>query len=353
VVGDLDSGARFAFDDFPTAGAAPGRRTARTAAWSAAGQWTAWALTGDDDADPGPGERSEPSELGEIRLHLEDTDTNRIVARALTAFYLCPSPCGRYLSHLSPGPLGLELAITDLRTGALQIAERGQPLFWSWSPDARRVAVHVADRVLIVPVDGGTPETVSDAAGSFIVPWWRPDGSVVFVEGDRLVTFGPDATTTGLGVAAGTGRFALDPDGRRVAVLHTDGERSSLVVSDLLTGERDTVTDEPTAGFFWSPDARRLAAVVPGGSGRLQWIVSDGRTVERLAPFRPSILWLRDVLPFFEQYTQSHAQWSADSRCLVAPAVDVTGSTLAIVQAVGGANTVEHLSGARLAWWAD
>ena len=342
IVGDLDSGARFAFDDLPTAGGAGGRTPARTAAWSRTGQWTAWAL---DDEDP-DGTR-------ELRLHVEDTESNQVLLRGVSAFYLCPSPCGRYLSHLSPGPLGLELTVSDIGTGELRIIERGQPLFSAWSPDATQLAVHVGDRVLIAPADGGAPVVLSEDAGRFITPWWTPHGTVIFADGEQLVSARPDGEITPLGVPAGAGRFCLDPDGRRIALLHAEEDRTALVIVDLLTGERTTVTTEPTAAFFWSPDARRLAAVVPAGPSELQWIVHDGESVRRLAPFRPSVTWLRDVLPFFEQYAQSHAVWSADSCRLVAPAVDSAGSTQAVVHTVDGPPIIEYLSGARLAWWAD
>src|SRR5690606_32383728 len=127
-------------------------------------------------------------------------------------------------------------------------------------------------------------------------------------------------------------------------------ETPSLVVLDLLTGERDVIAAEPTAGFFWSPEGRRLAALVLAGPGQLPWVVSDGEQVARLAPFRPCPGWLEEVLPFFEQYAQSHAVWSADGTQLVAPALGADGSPEAVVQTVGG--PTERLPGARLAWWA-
>ena len=342
IVSDLDSGARFAFDERPTVGGAEGRAPARTAAWSATGQWTAWAL---DEEDP-DGTR-------ELRLHIEDRESNQVLAHATSAFYLYPSPCGRYLSHLSPGPLGLELTVCDVDTGELQIIERGQPLFWAWSPTAKQLAVHSGDRVLLAGLDHSPPQVLSESASRFITPWWTPDGRVIFASDGELVSADPDGELIALGISAGAGRFCLDPDGRRMAMLHTEVDRTSLVIADLLTAEHSTVTTEPIAAFFWSPDARWLAAVVPAGPSELQWIVSNGDSVRRLAPFRPSVSWMREVLPYFEQYAHSHAVWSADSRQLVAPAVDGAGSTHAVVHTVDGPPATEYLPGARLAWWAD
>jgi TolB protein len=125
-----------------------------------------------------------------------------------------------------------------------------------------------------------------------------------------------------------------------------------LVVEDLLTGEREVIARERTAAFFWSPEGRRLAALVLAGPSQLQWVVSGGEQLVRLAPFRPGTGWLREVLPFFEQYAQSHAVWSPDGTELVAPGLDADGSTAAIVQEVDAPAGAEQLPGVRLAWWA-
>ena len=354
VLGDVDTGARIVVGN--DSGAAPpglaGR--ARTAVWSAAGQWTAWSVDAGDDGDTdahSAGAAESAEAVQEVRIHHEASNLTEVIAASVTAFYLCPSPCGRFLSHLSPGPLGLELAVSDVRTGELRIIERGQPMFWSWSPDSSQIAVHVQDRVLVASLDGGETRELTDRASSFVAPWWMPDGSVVVVADGELVSHGTDGTVTPIG-AAGARRFALDSEGRRLAFVGMSDDGPALVVLDLLTGERRVVSTERTAGFFWSPDGVRLAALVLAGSGQLQWIVFDGEHLARLAPFRPGPAWLREVLPFFEQYAQSHAVWSADGSQLVAAAVDADGSTEALVQSVDSATT-ERLPGARLAWWAN
>lgn len=343
VLGDVDSGARYRFDDVPTADRPTERVPARTAVWSPAGQWTAWSLdSGDLDG------------VQEIRLHHEGADSNRLLAGALTAFYLCPSPCGRYLSHLSPGPLGLELAVSEIRTGELRIVERGQPLFWSWSADGSQLAVHVEQRVVVVDVAAPSEQReLTDRADSFVAPWWTPDGSVVYAADGAILSTGPDGSTGRLATNAGAGRFALDPDGRRLAIVDVIGDQACLAVLDLLTGEREIVTTERSAAFFWSPEGRHLATLVVAGPSQLQWLLFDGEQTRRLAPFRPAAAWLREVLPFFEQYAQSHAVWSADGSQLVAAAVDADGSSEALVQSADPSAPTERLPGARLAWWAN
>lgn len=339
VLHHLDSGERNQLDISDSGGVLA---SARTATWSTAGQWAAFAVdTPDLDG------------VHEVRLRDAATGEVRVTAAELTAFYLCPSPCGRYLSHLSPGPLGLELGVSNVETGELTIIERGQPLFWSWAPDSLRIAVHVQNRVHVVSLDGGEHRVLTESAGSFVAPWWSADRSIVIVADDQIVSHGPDGVATALVTTPGPGRFALDPNGRRLAFVDLLDGLPALVVLDLLTRDRDVVAAERTAGFFWSPEGRRLAALVIAGPAQVQWLVWDGVAVVRLAPFRPGTGWVRGVLPFFEQYSQSHTVWSGDGTQLVAPALDADGSTEAVVQSVDGSTSTERVPGAHLAWWAN
>lgn len=339
VLGDVDSKARVSVSEPVEPG---GGARAATAVWSAAGQWTAWSV-----------DYGGPDGVHEIRLHDEATDSTRVLAASLTAFYLCPSPCGRYLSHLSPGPLGLELAVSDVATGELHLIERGQPLFWAWSADASGLAVHVERRVLIASLGDASPSLLSEHAGQFAVPCWMPGGSVVFAADGRIVCGGADGAITTLAERVGSGRFALDPEGRRLAMADQFEDRQSLVVLDLLTGGEERITTDETVAFFWSPEGRRLAALVLASATELRWIVFDGAETVQLKPFRPGRAWLTTVLPFFEQYAQSHAVWSSDGKQLVAVSLGDDDRPGAFIQGVESPFIVDRLPDAELAWWAD
>src|SRR4051812_17561332 len=221
ALGDVDSQAiRHLGDDHESAATGP-RGHVRSTVWSPAGQWAAYAL--DSEELDGP---------REVRVHEVGPHSDRVLATALTAFYLCPSPCGRYLSHLSPGPLGLELAVSEIATGELRVIERGQPLFWSWSPDSSEIAVHVANRALVAPTDGGPSRLLTEDAGSFLAPWWLPDGSVAIVTGDQIVAHAPDGAITALAAPVAGGRFALDPAGRRLAFVDLVHDIACLIALD-------------------------------------------------------------------------------------------------------------------------
>ena len=114
VLTDLDDGTASGWATTPPTWSRAERTRTRTAVWSPAGQWAASAV----DSPQGDGDGAQ-----EVRVFPAGGFPGGVpggVASALTAFYLNPSPCGRYLSHLSPGPLGLELAVSDVTSGKLR-----------------------------------------------------------------------------------------------------------------------------------------------------------------------------------------------------------------------------------------
>lgn len=349
VLADVDSAARYRFDAAPIAGrpvAGPGPHPARTAVWSAAGNWTAWtSIAGAPDGS------------AELRIHDEGEQENRVLAAAVDATHLAPSPCGRFLAHRCDGPLGLELAVSDVRTGALRILERGRSLSWAWAPDSTAVVVQVDGRVALVPLDGGAAVVLAEDVAPLGVPAWMADGSVCFAAGGSVLRCGVDGRARPVAPHAGAGRFLPDPSGRRLALLDPTGSGRGLTVLDLLTGDADALSDAAVAGCSWSPQGRRLAVLERLGDGRLRWLVAGGSTPVRLAPFVPGGRWEADVLSSFEQHAASHAVWSADGRFLVAVVCDADGSESVLVQTVdgAGASTAEPgaVPGARLAWWAE
>ena len=317
------------------------RSRVSTAVWSAQGQWTAWSV---DSADL--------DGIREVRMHDEESDQAGTLVQSVSAFYMCPSPCGRWLSHLSPGPLGLELAVSNVTTGEIHIVERGQPMFWSWAPGATQLAVHVENRVLVSDIAGGSTRVLTDDAGPFVTPCWLPGGSVLYAVGDRIVATGPDDAVTTLVANGSSGRFSLDPEGQRLAYIATTGSDATLLILDLLSLTPTEVTSAPVVAFFRSPDGRRLAALTATGGGLVQWLILDGSDTLRLAPFRPTRSWAGTVLSFFEQYAQSHNVWSSDATALVVPAVGEEGRSGALVQTIDSPTRCQWIPDAELAWWA-
>lgn len=286
---------------------------------------------------------------GRLVVHELAAGRQRVVDDVFAAFYLSPSPDGVRVANLAAGPLGLELSVLDLGTGENQLVERGQPLFWSWAPDGSALVVHVADVVAVVelgqPGDGAERTVLTEEAGHFVAPSWLPDGRLLYAVGDELVSRAPDGGMAVLLEGLAPLRFVVDADGRRIAYAEPDdGGRVGLSVLDVVTGTSDRVLEEATAGFFWDREGRRLAAVVAADDEHrlVRWAVWDGGDVERLAPFVPGQDWARRMLPFFEQYAQSHPVWSADGSHLVAAGRVRTDLTEILVQSVDVPSPTPH-----------
>jgi TolB protein len=63
--------------------------------------------------------------------------------------------------------------------------------------------------------------------------------------------------------------------------------------------------------------------------------VWDGATTRRYAAFFPSRVLLRDYLPYFDQYAQSHRLWSPDGSAFVFAGTLANGESGIWLQPVG------------------
>ncbi len=252
----------------------------------------------------------------------------------------------------------------------------GAPLYFSWSVSGEELAMHLdAARVSRLPLgppppppDPGAatpddesgagdetadepaddtqteeeateadlrPETVLSPAGAFSAPGWIDDRTVAVVAEEGLALLDVVTGQTEVLVeATDEVRFVVSPDRRRIAyhlpelnpegvslVSYTpvqDGQGtqvSGLVVLDI---DRRTITQVSPAvplSFEWSPDGSSLAWLANGFDGvvgRTGWSFWDGVGVTLADPYRVSAHDEAIVLPFFDQYAQSHSRWSPD-----------------------------------------
>lgn len=317
--------------------------------WGPGGDWLAWSES--DGVD------------GRVRV-MTPTGEGVLEQAGFPAFCLDPSPDGQYLAQLSTGPLGLELTVIELATGATTLVARGAPLYWAWAPGARRLAVHVHRRLFIAHIgamDGAVIEyDLLDDVDRFLAPWWSPGaGELVAVDDQQrlvAISFDDDERTP---VAAGQSgyRFAVDAAGQRVALVSQHHDGAVVDVVDRLTGERVTAVDEPVAGMWWSPDGTALGSLVRAGGADeplVRWNVWRGGDASQnflSAPFQPSRVVAETVLPFFEQFAFAHHFWSPASQRLVMPGVMRGGRNEVFVHEPG-AGAPRSITDGTLAWWA-
>ena len=301
-------------------------------------------------------------------------------------FYVHWAPDGARLGFLASDAAGSISLRTASADGSTQsdgpkgdgVIRRGQPLYFSW-PDADRLLLHVGSGQQaftgLVGLDGKGVGAKLPGTGDFQVAAAGRD-AVAYVTGDSdpaIVVAAADGTVRARMPAFGPVAIAFDPSGTRLAAIASPEPVGNslgfplgpLRALDPATGDARTLVDDGAFAFFWSPDGTtiavlrlvsaggassaersnvRLAATEPAPSptGRpevhaLFVNASDG-TVQSDRVVQLGEAYVRNVLPYFDQYALSHPVWSPDSRAIVLPLTDATGRTMATVLDVDGAD---------------
>ncbi len=274
--------------------------------------------------------------------------------RTSEPFYLNGSPDDRHVAFLVPdATAGMQLHIAETdRPNSAQVAVTGQPNYSSWSPDSQALLVHIGGArpeafVGTYNLTATTTQKIETQPAAFQAPFWSPTGQARWLyarqsgAGGELVI--ADAKNSRTLAQFGDGiAFGWSPDGQRVAyALNTPNSflYESLTVIDLASSSSNVVFKGNVLAFFWSPDGRKLAyltgaLVEPAPVGRVgglaapalqqqrtlevTWHVIDlasGRTID-LNTFEPTESFVY-LVQYFDQFAQSVAVWSPDSRSLV------------------------------------
>ncbi len=305
---------------------------------------------------------------------------------SLRPFYLCWSPDSRKLSVLSQvqGEATLELGVVAAGAGYSGV-DRGSPYYWDWLGDSASVAIHSnsglasspQEKLSILALGPQYERTdLSVDAGWFQSPAVSPNGKdLAYVarspQGFSLRVRAMDGSadsvlTTGNGEAY----FAFSRDGKRIAFL--EAARTAplplgrLSIWDLShKGGQSIIREGPVLAFFWAPDSRRLAFMVPDpgsdvdplflrSEGALTirlmgWEAGTGRTWT-IARF-PISSGLLSILPFFDQYHRSATIWSPDSRSLVFTAFAADGTSGLFAARADGRGRPRFLASGDFAFW--
>ena len=311
---------------------------------------------------------------------------------ALRPIYLYWAPDSEQLTVLSQ-PLGaaeLELGVIDLEQAGYRALDQGQPYYWSWLPDTTALVTHVggdvrlnaAARLSLVPLDplrGKADFNLAPAA--FQAPAVSPDGRyMAFVtttaNGAGLVAReieGPDERL--LTDVPGFAYFAYAPRGNRIAVMKSatpgpaaDGQ---LTIIDAGGGRETTLPHDDVIAFFWAPNGQRLAYLVPARAGEEQGLELDPLFARqprlfyaelRVADVRRGNSWrvvqfplsdgfLRQHLPFFDQYLRSMSIWSPNSRFVAYAALTAEGAPGIFISAASGTLRPQFVAAGDLPSW--
>jgi TolB protein len=320
------------------------------------------------------------SASGTAVIQLQDEPGARVTALYFSSrqpvIYLYWSPDGRHLSFITEHPvggLGLNIA-TPAESEESRLLALGQPFYWQWTADAGQLFIHTGlrgggARLTLIDVEGdGEGENMAEP-GFFQSPGISVDGRYwAYAEqgtADSSWLVVADTQSGELQREQHEGQVALgwSPTANQLAFISGDEGNGRfygpLRLLDAATGEITWLTQDTVLAFFWSPDGRYVAYFTvnqvrddeiqvtarrrlgkPAQQQALEFRLSvvDVTTGEglQLAAFTPTLTFLSQFLPFFDQYALSHRLWSPDSTALVLPIQIQDEAHIFVVPVSGG-----------------
>lgn len=299
-------------------------------------------------------------------------------------FYLYWDPTSTQLAYLGTGASQLEMGILDVAGGGdtPNTVDQGQPYYFAWAPDGSELLVHVGAGRLQWMTPTGETTDVGPNPGRFPAPDWSSDRiAYAATDGARQYLAVADRAggdETRIAEFDGFASFLLSPDGSQIAYqtfsgpggdqgvtaagpgvlaageLQAQAGGGGLSVADTRTGRSITLTSQPELAFFWSPAGDRLLSLgrEPGAApGVLRWRVWEGDDGYTAVSFIPTPTFVRDYLPFFDQYAHSMSLWSPDGSAFAYAATGAGGRPgIWVLDAVEGADAVRIGDGSFVAW---
>jgi TolB protein len=239
---------------------------------------------------------------------------------SIAPFFLAWDPTSRRIAYLGNAGGGVGLGVID--DAVVQPRDvavgGGTPLYLAWSPDGTHLLVHVGTDGLGTTDLEHPLDPTGEMPGTFQAPAWLPDDRRIYVTrsgGAQAIEIVDGDSRRTLRRFRGGALLEPSPDGRRIAyrLEGADGTTTGMFVQDLDGGAPVRVTNEDTVAFFWSPAGDQLLLLTGDPSNPpLRWRIWRGR--ERFVgdPFLPSPTFLREYLPFFDQYAQTITPWAPD-----------------------------------------
>lgn len=147
----------------------------------------------------------------------------------------------------------------------------------TWSPDGTRLAIAVSGEIIVIPLNGGSPQGITDNVDVYAgYPSWSSRGRIAFdtrgtfsTSASDIYTIAPDGSDLRL-VVHEEGSAARDPawspDGSRLAFALGDYGRSSIHTVDANGNDRRRLTPKHEWGFgstdlgpAWAPSGDWIA----------------------------------------------------------------------------------------------
>lgn len=302
------------------------------------------------------------SEEGSGVFVFNDSESARTTSifedKSNSPIYLYWHPEGNQVSFIVPteedGGLALHLVPSDGSDGGLILAT-GQPFYWQWLKNNRQALIHAgADRLSFLDMEGNESETGLGEDGFFQAPAIshtnrffayqevNADGRMLQIKDiieDEVVYEQPHK---------GILTMAWHP--QALQLVYVTPPRDNVFVGPLISYDvtsqiSKTLVPHNVLTFFWSPDGRYIAFLTPDELSRqtdapssrtkrsdlgaqerptlaLGYVDVQTGTIHYIADFVPTSLFVRQFIPFFDQYALSHRIWSPDGQFIVLPVLD-------------------------------
>ncbi len=295
-------------------------------------------------------------------------------------FYLYWSPDSQTVSFLANHPTNvIGLHLVSLSEGSDRVLLTGSPFYWNWAADSDSMLVHIGppgsgSRLGFTEAGDDTLVENLDTPGFFQAPVISASGHyVAFANvgsgGARSVILRSRSGGAGEPVERelrhqGLTALAFSPTEDLLALMRPPQAApfsfGPIQILDAESGRLEPLVDDVAFAFFWSPDGRFIAYLTPFDSSGQQASLGDSQLVSlqparrfslkvaevasgdirELAVVIPSPMFLRQFLPFFDQYALSHRLWSPDSDALVIPLLDSQGRSQITIISLDGSQQV-------------
>jgi len=313
-------------------------------------------------------------------------------------YYLYWSPDSHHLAFLANyarNQSSLNVVAGD-GSGESRLLATGSPFYWDWSHDSHRMLIHSGrnrsdESLALIDIDGQTMAGNLAIPGDFQAPGIGRDGRYwAFAEQadgglSALVVVDTQSGERQAFEQSGSVALGWSPAHDRVAF--TTGSLNGhpywgpLRWLDVATGEVRTLSTQTVLAFFWSPDGQSIAfltlsrdanddsinarnkddirrmsraAAAPAQQPNRSMLTLSVIDVEsgtglRLLDFLPTVAYLSQFLPFFDQYALSHRIWAPDSSAIVLPVREDDANRILVVPVGGG--RPYRLAEGEIAFW--
>ncbi len=193
------------------------------------------------------------------------------------------TPDSQAITFLVQTPTDLTLRQAELReANDNRILAQGAPLFWTWTPQGDKLALHLgggAKKAQVAILENkieATPQPLTEIKpGSFQAPLWSPDGKFIFytvamgkLKGTLYKMNVATAERVTVAKLKGMTFMTLSPDGQYLAYMQfQQGNQPPYGTAYIVdtNGQKQTLlTKLPVASLYWSPDGTKLALLTLG-----------------------------------------------------------------------------------------